>query len=1061
MKKNNEKLKNLSCRFNLSVRRVFGNFQIGSRLIILLFLFLHIQLKAQTVLSVNNNSIIQNNFLGINGVHNGTIYMNPQTMNGMTAANRTIVYDRLVKMGVHLVRTVYSPWYAARGNWNGTYDWNSTQMTQFYSWLQDMKDRNIEVALTLGYYYPADTYNWTSGITGDVTNNLNRIADWASQSIYQMVTVRGFTNVKYGILFTEPNTTPHNEVGGPPGGYDNWTYYKAVVTAIHNKLVSDGRRSLIKLVGPNNTTDGAYSAQAASELNNVIDIYSGHEYNKTDYTGWFNMATGIKNNIASTNKPFWIDEYGRQNNRDVPEYGNYIAQAASAFINAGAQTSLIWQISEDYFSSAAYPGSVDNGFYMNFGSDRYVPSNNTPYPSWYALSLMTRYMGGAGTQVFSTTNSNSVYISAIKQSNGDYSFLVVNGNSSQQSVSVNISASIGGKILYRYCYDPATVSPNSSATVIGYSSTFSNVTTGFTDNLPALGVVIYSTIKNNAAGGGSNGNLATGSTVTASSTDAGNGYSAAKAIDGDKGDFKGWSSAGVVPQWLLADFGVNKTYDKVVLNTTTGYLLKDYDIQYWDGTNYITAAQVRNNTVKAVTTTFTAVTSSRIRINCITGDQWGLARIDELEVYNSAAPPSAPVVTASSTDAANGYSTAKAIDGDKGDFKGWASAGGVPQWLMVDYGVNKTYDKVVLNTTTGYLLKDYDIQYWDGTNYMTAAQVRNNTVKEVTTTFTAVTSSRIRINCITGDQWGLARIDELEVYNSAAPPSAPVVTASSTDAANGYSTAKAIDGDKGDFKGWASAGGVPQWLMVDYGVNKTYDKVVLNTTTGYLLKDYDIQYWNGTNYITAAQIRNNTVKEVTTTFTAVTSSRIRINCITGDQWGLARIDELQVFNANSALRAVKNIVSAPENSPVKIIAKDGFYKWLNTGWVKYTDASSASTKGEEDIWHVSIAGGVFIYDGRFANKKLVEASSKNIDFNFYPNPSNGLVSLAYQLPPKSKFSILVYTMDGKLVKQLSFTSANTDNAKLVVDVSGLSKGAYTFKINTNNHSVTHKLIIEK
>ena len=56
-------------------------------------------------------------------------------------------------------------------------------------------------------------------------------------------------------------------MGGPPTGYTNWTYYKAVAQAIDNKLTADGRRNLIKLVGPNNTSDGAFAGQASTELN--------------------------------------------------------------------------------------------------------------------------------------------------------------------------------------------------------------------------------------------------------------------------------------------------------------------------------------------------------------------------------------------------------------------------------------------------------------------------------------------------------------------------------------------------------------------------------------------------------------------------------------------------------------------------------------------------------------------------------------------------------------------------------------------------------------------------
>jgi hypothetical protein len=912
MKTNSTAQKDPTRFISLSVRK----WRLIAFALISFMLFSIFYSNAQTSLTVNTGTVIQSNFLGVNGVHNGSVYMDAQTLNGMTAANRAIVYDRLVKLGVRMVRTVYSPWYAARGNWNGTYDWNSREMTQFYNWLQDMKDRNIDVALNLGYYFPADVYNWTSGINEDVTGNLNRIADWTSQSIHQMVTVRGLTNVKYGILFTEPNTTPHNEVGGPPSGYSNWTFYKAVVQAMHNKLVADGRRNLIKLVGPNNTADGVNTGLAASELNGVIDIYAGHNYNKTNYTGWFNMATGIKNSVASTGKPYWIDEYGRQSSRDVPEYGNYIAQAVSAFINAGAQTSLIWQISEDRYSSANFPGANDNGFFMDYGSDRYVPISQVPYPSWYSLSLMAKYMGGPGTQVYNTTNSNSIYISATSPSAGNYSFLVVNGNASAQSIVVNTSTTIGGKTLYRYVYDPATVSPASDAVPIGYSQTYTNVATSFSDNIPALAVVVYSTIQ--------------GSPI--SSPPAG----------------------------------------------------------------------------------------SNLAIGA--------------------------AASASSTDLANGYSPAKAIDGNKANFAGWSSASGVPQWLLLDFGSAKTFNRVVLNTTTGYLLKDYDVQYWNGSTYVTSAQVRNNTFKEVTTTFTSVTSSRIRINCLAGDQWGLARIDELEVYNAVT-----VATASSTDTANGYTPAKAIDGNKANFAGWASLGTVPQWLLLDFGANKTFDKVVLNTTTGYLLKDYDIQSWNGSAYTTIVQVRNNTVKEVTTTFTSVTSSRVRINCITGDQYRLARIDELQVFNGNAAARLANS--SSSESGGQIIVPENGFYQWKESGWVKYDGVASQPGAGIA-VWHISKVGDVFVYDGNFGEKSDDKA------FSLYPNPAKGEVVVSYYLRDAGDVSIQIDDMQGRRAKSLGALSQKIGLNQNTISLEGLKPGMYILRLKASEFSKSLQLVVE-
>jgi len=126
-------------------------------------------------------------------------------------------------------------------------------------------------------------------------------------------------------------------------------------------------------------------------------------------------------------------------------------------------------------------------------------------------------------------------------------------------------------------------------------------------------------------------------------------------------------------------------------------------------------------------------------------------------------------VSASTTDTGNGYSTAKAVDGNTADWSGWASLVGVPQWLQLTWSNTQNINKVDLHTTSGYYLKDYDIEYWNGSAWQVAASVRNNTQKLTTSTFPNVSTSQLRINCITADQTSYCRIDELSVYSSGLP----------------------------------------------------------------------------------------------------------------------------------------------------------------------------------------------------------------------------------------------------------------------------------------------------
>ncbi|BBH19150.1 hypothetical protein Back11_04950 [Paenibacillus baekrokdamisoli] len=260
--------------------------------------------------------------------------------------------------------------------------------------------------------------------------------------------------------------------------------------------------------------------------------------------------------------------------------------------------------------------------------------------------------------------------------------------------------------------------------------------------------------------------------------------------------------------------------------------------------------------------------------------------------------------SASGTDTANGYAASKINDGlASTDFNGWASASPVmPQWVQLDWGMNKTFDTVELYTTTGYETRGYQIQYWNGSSWVNCfAAVTGNNQAHRSHTFPAVTGSKIRIYVNQGDAASsYARVSELEVY-FANPNLAPgaITSASGTDTGNGYAMSKINDGIAStDFNGWASASTVmPQWVQMDWGVNKTFSRVELYTTSGYETRDYQIQYWNGTSWIDClTAITGNTLAHRTHTFTAVTGSKLRVYVNQGDALSsFARVNELEVY----------------------------------------------------------------------------------------------------------------------------------------------------------------------
>lgn len=460
--------------------------------------------RAQTHLSVDLDNVIQPNFLGVGAVYHGFSYMPESNAKGMTDDLRNVEFDRVSRIRLPLARTWYgSDW--AMPQWGGAYDWNSEKMTAFYAWLQAMKDRNVDVAINAGWWMTESACGSAapSTCTPRPVEDVDIYTKWVSDSLHELTEVRGFTNVKYIMFFTEPLT--YCGCGGVPDGYTQQSFYFEVAHRLDAQLKADGRRSLVKIVGPDDTAVDAsigknVVSDAISNANDVFDIYSGHTYSMAGYNEWNAAAVNGTSTVAPTGKPFWFDEYGKQDEqyRGTSDYGTYLAEAQLGIMNAGAQTSLIWLYQDQYYT---YPlndltntDSFDNGLHK-WGTMFWLPYNTAVRPSWHAFALLSRYLGGAGTAILSSQRSaNDLRISAVRMPDGNTTIVVVNANTgSSADLVLDFSRDLG-VTMYRHLYDPANVPGDD--TIIGASEQFDNVGSNLTDSIPARSVAVYTSIQN-------------------------------------------------------------------------------------------------------------------------------------------------------------------------------------------------------------------------------------------------------------------------------------------------------------------------------------------------------------------------------------------------------------------------------------------------------------------------------------------------------------------------------------------------------------------------------------
>ncbi|MBE6760790.1 MAG: hypothetical protein E7551_00715 [Ruminococcaceae bacterium] len=234
-------------------------------------------------IKVDLNNPVQTDFLGNNAVYHGYAGMPDKDGRVYNDELCEIEADRAAALGLRITRTFYK-WWAWDSN-TDTWDWDNEVMTAFYKWLKRMKDRNIQVALNTGWCMPGDVnevggFNGKSPfkVEGNWMASVKKYAEWVSETLHQLIEVRGFTNITYIHLFTEPQYgTKFNYQIDNKHAYELWFDCAKAVT---EQLIADGRRNLVKIIGPNegSTATSIMNKWVAENADEYVDVYSSHNY---------------------------------------------------------------------------------------------------------------------------------------------------------------------------------------------------------------------------------------------------------------------------------------------------------------------------------------------------------------------------------------------------------------------------------------------------------------------------------------------------------------------------------------------------------------------------------------------------------------------------------------------------------------------------------------------------------------------------------------------------------------------------------------------------------------
>ena len=494
-------------------------------------------------LDIDNSKVFNSNWKGVNAINQGYIFLPDEYGRDYSEAQIKEELKRIDDMDVNMVRSYLDAGYAFKSR-NGkevTYDWNSERMQAFYKWLDAMEERGIEVAVNMGWSIGSianattqDSLGYTipwyeRGKLNIYSEMIDMYTEWVELFIREVIIKRGY-DIEYLVMFTEPyhfNEYTFFVAPNKKETKNGWEVTVDVIQATHKKLKEAGLRDKVKLTGPQyGLSSKFYEGETLEEelnwwisrINDCIDVYTFHWYIPTwpgagtvnsaasvfddNYDLWVYYFEQFVEIISKTGKPFWFDEwmYGgnAMESQKTDFYAQQIAQTVIAAMNAGVESCIYWQMFEIVWPTRAKDETEFREGIHKLGTAPSLYESAIPYKLFYGYTLLTRFAGRFnGNKIYYGEGENGVCLSMVEYEKDGKKYqnvIVVNTSSMEQKISINFEKSIG-KNMYRYCFDPIKIKPNTSAEMIGTDKGFKNVDKTLQDTIPAGSITVYSTVK--------------------------------------------------------------------------------------------------------------------------------------------------------------------------------------------------------------------------------------------------------------------------------------------------------------------------------------------------------------------------------------------------------------------------------------------------------------------------------------------------------------------------------------------------------------------------------------
>jgi hypothetical protein len=189
---------------------------------------------------------------------------------------------------------------------------------------------------------------------------------------------------------------------------------------------------------------------------------------------------------------------------------------------------------------------------------------------------------------------------------------------------------------------------------------------------------------------------------------------------------------------------------------------------------------------------------------------------------------------------------------------------------------------------------------------------------------------------------------------------------------------------------------------------------------------------------------------------------------------------MTALNPNTAMAGSFTVLNAstekqllgPPNYIGHLHANHAVSSWLYQWTAPTTDSAVtfyyAFNSGDSADYFGGTGSGIpdsNIYVGTVTISHAYGAGIENIASNVsavqvYPNPAEGVFGLSFDMLKGGNTSALLYSVDGKLCKELFNENLTSGSFNRTFDVSSFAAGIYLVKLNIDGASVTKKIVIQ-